>query len=195
MHLSKWLREMHVSLSLCFVSVTERWHFIQVNGQGANTWKTPKGWKEWLWSNVLSSHVITPDSWSGRGENVGRCYGYWRKRGGWKEISDTVPRLDERRHFKERKKGKRKKSDRCSRESSCVGLSRHTLIDQVSHSLILGQRNEFTPLVTFTPISVRQTVADTIVSRQVQEISKSGSPTSDLPVIRPQPLVKGSADR
>lgn len=145
MHLSKWLREMHVSLSLCFVAVTERWHFIQVNGQGANTWKTPKGWKEWLWSNVLSSHVITPDSWSGRGENVGRCYGYWRKRGGWKEISDTVPRLDERRHFKERKKGKRKKSDRCSRESSCVGLSRHTLIDQVSHSLILGSKKRIHP--------------------------------------------------
>lgn len=134
-----------LSLSLCFVAVTERWHFIQVNGQGANTWKTPKGWKEWLWSNVLSSHVITPDSWSGRGENVGRCYGYWRKRGGWKEISDTVPRLDERRHFKERKKGKRKKSDRCSRESSCVGLSRHTLIDQVSHSLILGSKKRIHP--------------------------------------------------
>lgn len=81
---------------------------------------------------------------------------------------------------------------------SCVGLSAardtHTHTRRFSHSLILGQRNEFTPLVTFTPISVRQTVADTIVSRQVQEISKSGSLTSDLPV-RPQPLVKGSGDR
>lgn len=28
-------------LSLCFIAVTER-SIIQVNGQGANTWKTPK---------------------------------------------------------------------------------------------------------------------------------------------------------
>lgn len=153
------ITRMSLSLSLSyFVAVTER-SIIQVNGQGANTWKTPKAEKEWLWSNVLSSHVITPDSW--KADRVAE----WTRgeRGGVTDMGE--------REAGERKfpilfvdwtsgdfEGKKRKGRKIGSLFSilCVGLSAARDTHRSSHSF--GQRNEFTPLLTFTPISVRQTI-------------------------------------
>lgn len=135
---SKWLREMNGRLSL---SLSLRWRrewrsIIRMNGQRANTYKTPKAGKEWLWSNV----TFFPRNYSWK---AGSVVERWERRVtgdiGEREAGERkfpIPFVDWTTggDFE----GK-KKSDRCSR--SCVGSIR---APRPTHTDVafFGQRNE-----------------------------------------------------
>lgn len=117
-----------------------------MNGQGANTYKTPKAGKEWLWSNVTffpRNYSWLVEGWKGRRE--GRVTGdIGEREAGERKFPILFADWTTGGDFE----GKKKKSDRCSR--SCVGSTD-------AHRRRILQVKETNHPVTFTPIFVRQT--------------------------------------